>query len=121
MCNIISLLEDRLVKRNFKEAERKGILRIITKKPVGPSFVEIVENPRSRSAKLRVGEGSRYMRKVIKKKINLKANAKTFLSIFFVLVIALLLVHIRVLTDNLKYENRDKEKDEKELLKEKKT
>jgi 16S rRNA (cytosine1402-N4)-methyltransferase len=49
-------LEDRLVKRSFREADEKGMLRIITKKPVRPSPVEILENPRSRSAKLRVGE-----------------------------------------------------------------
>lgn len=57
------------------------------------------------------------MRKVIKKKANLRTNVKTFLAAFFILIIALLLVHIRVLTDNLKYENSKKEQEEKKLLK----
>jgi len=46
-------LEDRIVKRFFKN--RKGI-RVITKKPIIPSEEEILKNPASRSAKLRVGE-----------------------------------------------------------------
>ena len=65
-------LEDRIVKRMFKEGAKgcicpkeilychcgkKPYLRIITKRPVAPSESEIKENPRSRSAKLRVAEG----------------------------------------------------------------
>ena len=50
-------LEDRIVKRSFKEAEGRGILKIITRKPVSPSIPEIQRNPHSRSAKLRAGEG----------------------------------------------------------------
>ncbi|MCS7150339.1 MAG: 16S rRNA (cytosine(1402)-N(4))-methyltransferase RsmH [Caldimicrobium sp.] len=46
-------LEDRMVKRTFKEDER---LLVLTKKPVRPSLEEIRENPRARSAKLRVAE-----------------------------------------------------------------
>ncbi len=57
------------------------------------------------------------MRKVVKKKINLKANVKTFVITSCVLIVALLLVHIRVLTDNLKYENMKKGSEEKQLLK----
>lgn len=49
-------LEDRIVKNIFKKYARDGILNIITKKPVRPSRQEMSENPRSRSAKLRVGE-----------------------------------------------------------------
>ena len=62
-------LEDRLVKNffrrgSFEEPEEnpftntvlKSELKIITKKPVVPSDKEMKENPRSRSAKLRVAE-----------------------------------------------------------------
>ena len=55
-------LEDRIVKHLFKEVEREGKdqvnygLKIITKKPIGPSLEEIRENPKARSAKLRVAE-----------------------------------------------------------------
>jgi len=49
-------LEDRIVKNLFKGYAGLGILKIITKKPVQPSHEEIVSNPRSRSAKLRVAE-----------------------------------------------------------------
>lgn len=46
-------LEDRIVKHLFKEfAKESG--HIITKKPITPSREEIQENPRSRSAKLRI-------------------------------------------------------------------
>ncbi|HSA60522.1 MAG TPA: 16S rRNA (cytosine(1402)-N(4))-methyltransferase RsmH [bacterium] len=49
-------LEDRRVKRAFVEAERLGALRRLTKKPLTPSEDEVRDNPRSRSAKLRVAE-----------------------------------------------------------------
>ncbi len=49
-------IEDRIIKRIFKEFEKKGIGKIITKKPVVPEDSEIEENPRARSAKLRVLE-----------------------------------------------------------------
>lgn len=49
-------LEDRTVKNGFREAERDGIFKIITKKPVVPAEEEILRNPRSRSAKLRAAE-----------------------------------------------------------------
>lgn len=49
-------LEDRIVKSVLKEAKENGILKIITKKPVTASSNEMKTNPRSRSAKLRVGE-----------------------------------------------------------------
>lgn len=48
--------EDRIVKELFRKEERNGILRRITKKPIGASMEECRENPRSRSAKLRVAE-----------------------------------------------------------------
>ena len=49
-------LEDRIVKNSFKDFACQGKLRILTKKPLTPSAEEIKRNPRSRSAKLRVGE-----------------------------------------------------------------
>ena len=49
-------LEDRLVKNNFKENEKQGVYRIITKKPIVPTREEIAENRRARSAKLRIAE-----------------------------------------------------------------
>jgi 16S rRNA (cytosine1402-N4)-methyltransferase len=48
--------EDRIVKYFFKEKAEEGKLKIITKKPIKPSWEEIKENPHSRSAKLRVAE-----------------------------------------------------------------
>lgn len=47
-------LEDRIVKNAFRDA--KGIVKILTKKPIGPTAKEMRENPRSRSAKLRAVE-----------------------------------------------------------------
>ena len=49
-------LEDRLVKKFYKEKEKEGVLKIITKKPITPTKVEILNNRRSRSAKLRVAQ-----------------------------------------------------------------
>ncbi|MBI5124259.1 MAG: 16S rRNA (cytosine(1402)-N(4))-methyltransferase [Candidatus Omnitrophica bacterium] len=49
-------LEDRIVKNLFKGYSNLGILKIITKKPLTPSREEILNNPRARSAKLRVAE-----------------------------------------------------------------
>ena len=49
-------MEDRLVKQAFRSAEQTGRVRVLTKKPVGPSDDEVERNPRSRSAKLRVIE-----------------------------------------------------------------
>lgn len=49
-------LEDRIVKKMFNEFEKSGEGMRITKKPIIPSAEEVRENPRSRSAKLRVIE-----------------------------------------------------------------
>lgn len=46
-------LEDRIVKHFLKNNEK---IKVLTKKPVYPSEKEKMENPESRSAKLRVGE-----------------------------------------------------------------
>jgi 16S rRNA (cytosine1402-N4)-methyltransferase len=48
--------EDRMVKQAFRSAEQGGRLKVITKKPLSPADEEVAANPRSRSAKLRVGE-----------------------------------------------------------------
>lgn len=47
-------LEDRLVKRTFRDLSHKGLGTRLTKKPIVPSQEELLENPRARSAKLRV-------------------------------------------------------------------
>ncbi|MCK9615304.1 MAG: 16S rRNA (cytosine(1402)-N(4))-methyltransferase RsmH [Candidatus Omnitrophica bacterium] len=49
-------LEDRIVKQTFKEFDSRGMLKIITKKPITPSPEEVKENIASRSGKLRVAE-----------------------------------------------------------------
>ena len=49
-------LEDRIVKWAFRQDER---LQIITKKPLVATAAEIADNPRARSAKLRVAERRR--------------------------------------------------------------
>lgn len=46
-------LEDRIVKRAFKNWEREKLGKILTKHPIKPSREEIEFNPRARSAKLR--------------------------------------------------------------------
>jgi 16S rRNA (cytosine1402-N4)-methyltransferase len=49
-------LEDRIVKKAFNNFKKIGIAKIITKKPIVPTKNEIYQNPKSRSAKLRVIE-----------------------------------------------------------------
>jgi len=46
-------LEDRIVKQAFRDDER---LEVLTRKPLRPSDQEVAENPRSRSAKMRVAQ-----------------------------------------------------------------
>ncbi len=48
--------EDRIVKRAFNNKKKDGIVTVLTKKPIAPSREEVKNNPRSRSAKLRVIE-----------------------------------------------------------------
>ena len=47
-------IEDRIVKNIFRDEVTKGNGSLITKKPILPSTTELSENPRARSAKLRV-------------------------------------------------------------------
>ena len=49
-------LEDRLVKTNFKDNDKKGIYKLVNKKPITPSRSEIARNRRARSAKLRIAK-----------------------------------------------------------------
>jgi 16S rRNA (cytosine1402-N4)-methyltransferase len=50
-------LEDRIVKQTFRHYEKPlGLITIITKKPISPSKGQIRENPRARSARLRIAE-----------------------------------------------------------------
>ncbi|MBI5401133.1 MAG: 16S rRNA (cytosine(1402)-N(4))-methyltransferase RsmH [Candidatus Yonathbacteria bacterium] len=47
-------LEDRIVKEFFRQRATEGVAVIVTKKPIIPSDNEVKENPKSRSAKLRI-------------------------------------------------------------------
>lgn len=47
-------LEDRIVKNTFKMWKSNGLGEALTKKPIVPSSKEVRDNPRSRSAKMRV-------------------------------------------------------------------
>ncbi|MFH1608775.1 MAG: 16S rRNA (cytosine(1402)-N(4))-methyltransferase RsmH [Patescibacteria group bacterium] len=49
-------LEDRIVKNFYKEKVKEQKARLINKKPISAEREEIIENPRSRSAKLRIIE-----------------------------------------------------------------
>jgi 16S rRNA (cytosine1402-N4)-methyltransferase len=49
-------LEDRIVKHYFRDQAAAGVLRVLTRKPVEAGAKEIEQNPRARSAKLRVAE-----------------------------------------------------------------
>lgn len=49
-------LEARIIKNFLNENSQKGLLKILTKKPIRPSPEEIKVNPRSRSAKLRTAQ-----------------------------------------------------------------
>lgn len=48
--------EDRIVKNIFRDLAKQGKIKILTKKPLVPTFEEIRSNSRSRSAKLRAAE-----------------------------------------------------------------
>lgn len=49
-------LEDRIVKHFMAQSSKRGLLRVMTKKPMTPGSEELRTNPSSRSAKLRAAE-----------------------------------------------------------------
>lgn len=49
-------LEDRIVKKTYSQGAHQHKVKIVTRKPLLASEQEILENPRARSAKLRVAE-----------------------------------------------------------------
>lgn len=49
-------LEDKIVKEKFKGFSKKAIAKLIVKKPLRPRIDEVNQNPRARSARLRVIE-----------------------------------------------------------------
>lgn len=49
-------LEDGLVKKHFRSLAKEKRVKLISKKPIMPEEAEVLENPRARSAKLRVLE-----------------------------------------------------------------
>jgi len=49
-------LEDRIVKHFMAQSSKRGLLRVMTKKPMPPGSEELRSNPSSRSAKLRAAE-----------------------------------------------------------------
>ncbi len=57
-CAVITFhsLEDRIIKNVFRDKAKEGTYILVTKKPIIPSKEETKENPRARSAKLRIIE-----------------------------------------------------------------
>ena len=49
-------IEDRIVKEHFRGWSKDGVGRLLNKKPIVPAPAEVTDNPRARSAKLRVIE-----------------------------------------------------------------
>jgi 16S rRNA (cytosine1402-N4)-methyltransferase len=57
-CVVIAFhsLEDRIVKQMFRKEKDEERVTLITKKPIAVSATELIDNPRARSAKMRVVE-----------------------------------------------------------------
>jgi len=49
-------LEDKIVKEDFKQNAKASIYNLITKKPIVADRNETKDNPRARSAKLRIAQ-----------------------------------------------------------------
>ena len=49
-------LEDRIAKETFRRFQKEGRIILINKKPMRPGEKEVEENPRARSARLRIVE-----------------------------------------------------------------
>jgi 16S rRNA (cytosine1402-N4)-methyltransferase len=49
-------IEEEIVKKRFKDLEKKGVIKILTKKPIEGSLKEIAKNPKTKRAKLWVGK-----------------------------------------------------------------
>ncbi len=49
-------LEDGIVKHDFRQNKVQGVYEVLTKKPIQPTRDETAQNPRSRSAKLRIAK-----------------------------------------------------------------
>ena len=49
-------LEDRIVKNFFRQKDKEKVLKVLTGKPLVPSWPEVKINPRARSAKLRTAQ-----------------------------------------------------------------
>lgn len=47
-------LEDKIVKQYFKSLQDEGVAKLVNKKPIAPERDEVLQNPRSRSSKLRI-------------------------------------------------------------------
>ena len=71
-------IEDRIVKLFFREEVAKGKGGLVTKKPIVPNTTELAENPRARSAKLRVFEVCSKLSSVCEPFIKKSSNSSLY-------------------------------------------